>query len=77
MSDLNDGYVQCYGAMNLTKAGFLDYKKWYAVHRSQITWDNLQRGLCLMSVSIDTSMSDTSAIPDVRRIKALESLRIK
>lgn len=76
LSGIKD-YTLCYGSMALTKSDMLSYKKWYAAHSSQVTWDNLQRGFALMSISLETLVSDSSDIADARRIKALESLRIK
>jgi hypothetical protein len=76
MSGLNDAHIQCYGPMTLTEGGLLNYKNWYTAHRSQITWDNLQRGFFLMTPSLDNVLFDSIEVVEERRYKALESLRI-
>jgi hypothetical protein len=73
LSGLNIGTIQCYGPLKMTKQDIVKATKWYTTHRSQITWERLQRGFKLMR----TTLLFADDAEEESYLKALDSLRIK
>ncbi|MGI4871944.1 MAG: hypothetical protein ACRYFX_12300 [Janthinobacterium lividum] len=73
LSGLNIGTIQCYGPLKMTEQDIVKATKWYTTHRSQITWERLQRGFTLMR-TIRLFANDAE---EESYFKALDSLRIK
>ena len=66
-----------YADRGLTKGGFGKYQNGYPARRAQSTGGMMQRGCALMSIPMLDIGSDGCNSALARRLKSLESLRIK